>query len=286
MFTSHSTLSHYFSFLMPFFSTYPSNILTTIMTISQPKIAPAKFLRQGPTVDGAQPSFENLLLARKNDYVDFTSGPASENDVYEIPIPGESLNRTCEKMLALADVVRSGRSVAVMTGFMDAISENKDSETIAWDGMTENERNQYTQWKEGKRLPAYDWKKCVESVGDRTDLVQRYERRAAAAREIWDNDTITKENIAWITTRNESILPLIIAVAKIHAANRNSETDQEYLMGAWSIEQQTIHRVLAIATENQNIAIAEVECYFRQVIPYIEVLQARKYAILAKYLEY
>lgn len=220
---------------------------------------------------------------RKNyDDIDYTAAPDPSQPTLPIPLPTDTIKEAMNKLRALADVVRRGKSVAVATGYKGTISEARNPVDIAKAGMTDGERQQYEAWDSGCSMPTYDWTQCIKPLKGGAGTQTRFQRRAEAAQKVWSNPDITPENIYWIAEHDPFIMPLIIAVAKVDGAKRNLLGGQNNLTEYELAEVQTIHKACAAFTDIQNAVNAELNLINRTGNEAKEELQAREHAIKSK----
>lgn len=217
----------------------------------------------------------SAMLGGANEYVDFSAGANATLDYLPVPDPSDNLETTARKLRVLADVVTAGYSLAVRTGFQLAAHQECDPEALAKSSMTPQELTQYEAWRNGARMPHVDWANDKKAVPPGAGTAKRYTVRATAISRIWDHEGITAENAAWLTSNMTYAIPLVVAVSKVQAAERELRGGQKELTDMELAEVQTAHRIVAIASDNMN-QIA------RDINSSKEIIQAREQAIKSK----
>lgn len=117
-------------------------------------------------------------------------------------------------MLALAEVVKQGQSIAVRTGYRASTMAGKDPETVALEGMKELERVTYLAWKNGCHLKPYDFTRPL-AVEPTAKMTKEYQDRAAALSIMYRVPGITPAQ-AFMWTMNEiHYIPCMKAIMRV-----------------------------------------------------------------------
>ncbi|RKF62434.1 hypothetical protein GcM3_147012 [Golovinomyces cichoracearum] len=201
--------------------------------------------------------------------IDFTQRIHGVDFTLEMPINNDSIEVIVEKMEGMAQLVMTGKSVAVNTGYKGAASQDRDPVSICKESMTPLELQQYESWESGSEMPAYDWSVSSKPIVGGAGAKSRFARQALAAQEIWNRNDITTENINWLAANQTFILPLIKALTRVQGAKRN-------LRGG----------AVAIASDLQNTFNARHNRFNRHINDAKDELQARGDAIKARLLGY
>jgi hypothetical protein len=212
----------------------------------------------------------------------YTDRPTSDAQLLPVPLPTDNLPTLVRKWEALAELVETGKSVAVYTGYKTAAQQVRDPEQLAKKNFTPLESKQYDAWKAGAIMNQPDWANCHGAAVTGTQATKRMTDRTNALRIIYRNDDITLENYAWVHTNMAYLLPLIVAVSKIQAAERELQGGQEELTPNELAEIQAIHKINAVAMKRINDIGQEINRLNRRGNAARETLQAREHAIKAK----
>nr|QED43031.1 hypothetical protein [Podosphaera virus A] len=212
----------------------------------------------------------------KGSVIDYENPIALAAPTLPTPEPTDNLETINLKMNYLADVVKQGHSLAVRTGFAKAANPGCDPVSIARSSMDREELTQYDGWKAGKvNLPIVDWIVSRRPIIGGSKSQSRFEKRAAAMREIYNEPSIDAENAFWFTTEHTYALPLVKAIARIHGAQRNILGGQFSLTGMELAEVQTARKVVAIAMDNLNRMSRSINAASK-------IIQARELVVKSK----
>ncbi|KAI1007649.1 hypothetical protein K3495_g580 [Podosphaera aphanis] len=212
----------------------------------------------------------------KGEVIDYDNPTALAAPILYAPEPSDSLETVNYKINYLADAVKQGHSLAIRTGFSKAANPGCDPTSIARSSMDCEEAQQYDSWRAGKiKLPHVDWKVSRRAIIGGAKSQNRFEKRAAAMREIYRESNIDAENAFWFTTEHTYALPLVKAIARIHGAQRNLLGGQFTLTGMELAEVQTARKIVATAMENLNRVSRSINAASK-------VIQARELVIKSK----
>lgn len=226
------------------------------------------------------------LFGGANTNVDYSRDPGDASGFLPMPEPTDDLDTTARKLRELARVVTSGKSLAVATGYQQAAHATRDPEALARMSMTPSELEQFDAWKKGLPMPPFDWAANRKAVPTGAQSQLRMERRAKAMDIIWGHEGGSAENASWLTSNMSYAIPLVVAVVRMHAAERELRGGQEELTEYELAEVQTSHKVVAIAMDNMNQVYRRLNEIARDINHSKEVIQAREHHIKAKMPEY
>ncbi|QNC69630.1 hypothetical protein [Corynespora cassiicola bipartite mycovirus 1] len=232
-----------------------------------------------------QPTFASMFGGATAN-VDYTGQPGDHSNFLPMPEPTDDLDTSARKLRELARVVTSGKSLAVATGYQHAAHETRDPEALARMSMTPSELEQFDAWKKGLAMPPFDWSANRKAVPTGAQSQLRFERRAKAMDIIWGHEGATAENASWLTSNMSYAIPLVVAVARMHAAERELRGGQEELTEYELAEVQTTHKVVAIAMDNMNQVYRRLNEIARDINHSKEIIQAREHHIKAKIPKY
>lgn len=229
----------------------------------------------------AQQSFQELFggataQVNYNDTRDIAQGQLP------LPEPTDNLEVTDHKLRALAKVVEHGASIAVATGYKPAAHEQRDPEELARKRMTPEQTAQYDSWKSGIEMPDFDWANNHKAVPKGASSAICFANWARAIAEIWNHADAQAEHASWIASNMTYALPLVVAVAKVHAAQRELKGGQDEISEIELAEMQTAHKAVAVAMENVHKVNKCLNELNRSLNRSREILQAREHQIKAK----
>ncbi|KAJ5108457.1 hypothetical protein N7456_005132 [Penicillium angulare] len=214
--------------------------------------------------------------------VDFSVGADGTLAILPLPEPTDSLRQTLIKVQDLAQVVADAHSLAVRTGYRGAAHTDRDPVSLAMKNMTEMEKEQYNAWISGATMPQIDWFKSTKPLPGGARSLGRFKKRACAMQQIWKNSDITTENASWLTTEMVPLLPLVKAVARIQAAERELKGGQSELTAMEIAEIQTTRRIIATSGDNVNRILRQANMLMRSIHTSIQVIRTRQHALQAK----
>ncbi|RKF65151.1 hypothetical protein GcM3_125027 [Golovinomyces cichoracearum] len=198
------------------------------------------------------------------------------------PHPDDDLATIVHKMEGLACLVDEGKSLAVSTGYTATTHIERNPEEIGKARMTPSEKEQYEAWKDGLSLPPINWSVSRKPITGGEKSLARYQKRAVAMQTLWKNDTITEENARWLSSEMSYSIPLVIAVVKVQAAERDLAGGQTDITEAELAEIQTCHRVNAVALDRANQYFREAKLLLKRLNHCRDKIQVRENAIKAK----
>lgn len=229
----------------------------------------------------AQGSFA-AMFGGANENVDYSEAARRGDRNLPMPEEDDDLHSIARKMRALASVVESGKSMAVATGFSKAAHQERDPETIARASMTPQELRQYEAWKGGIPMPPFDTTSNRTPVKGGEKNMERFVKRARAMDTIWKRQGFTAENAMWLTVNWNYAVPLVVAVAKVHGAERELVGGQTELTEMELAEVQTAHKAVAISSDAVNRVYRRLNEIARDINQAKETIQAREHAIKAR----
>ncbi|KAL9581188.1 MAG: hypothetical protein Q9212_004052 [Teloschistes hypoglaucus] len=179
-----------------------------------------------------------------------SAGETTTTPILDLPTENDGFSILATKILALAQVVKTGQSIAIRTGYRATTMAGKDPEAVALEGMKELERMMYQAWKKGCRLEPYDFNPrpggaVVEPTTAK--MAKEYQDRAAALSIMYGiPGTITAAQ-AMMWTRSES--PYIPCMKAIMRVERQKVAMTGGIPNLTSLEVgdlQTLKKILAV----------------------------------------
>ncbi|UDZ92911.1 hypothetical protein [Beauveria bassiana bipartite mycovirus 1] len=225
-----------------------------------------------------QPTFDEMFGGATTN-VDYTAPETTGHRLLPVPEENDSLSEIARKMRAIANIVETGRSAAVYTGFKGAASQERDAEKIALQAMTATERGQYDAWKARVKLPDFLWAAYKDKLPEGKSAQKRFEMHAAAMGRIWAFDKAEAAHAAWLFRNWSYAIPLVTAVEKVIGAERGLHGGLKKLNEYELAEIQTIHRFNSIAMDRVNKVYEELNRVARDINHSKSILQAREHAL-------
>ncbi|TQS34506.1 hypothetical protein Golomagni_05108 [Golovinomyces magnicellulatus] len=107
--------------------------------------------------------------------VDFNQQIYGGDVLLPTPAPDDTLEVVAEKLGGLAQIVRTGKNVAIITGYKRTAFEERYPVAMG------NELLQYDAWVSRYKMPKYDWENCVKPIVGGARAKSRFARRALGA---------------------------------------------------------------------------------------------------------
>ena len=180
----------------------------------------------------------------------------SDPNVLEIPRKEDSLTDFCSKLVAIADMVTEGHSVAVVTGYAAATNQEQRAVQAAVSQMPPREAAAWASFQQGSLiLPDMNWKANIDSTPLSPKPLKLARRRAEALNRLYKTDQAQPGHSVWFTQHYpehySEYLYLVKAMARIIGAERNLIGG-----GVWTATQladvQSINKILAVTADIVN----------------------------------
>jgi hypothetical protein len=187
------------------------------------------------------------------DTMEYTSRPTSATfgshpDSLPIPYRGDSIAVLQRKMMALADAVRRGQSVAFVTNYAASTSQERDATRKAVAEMPIQELEAWTLYCQGKYpLPKVDWNASREPAPTSTRSLRIARRRAEALNRLYKTEKADPGHSVWFTKSESAHLPLIKAMARVIGAERDLLNGQCALSATQIADLQSINEILSMS---------------------------------------
>lgn len=196
------------------------------------------------------------------------------------PVPDDDLETTAQKLEILANVVEEGNSLALYTGLQLSApkAHAKDAESMAQTHMTALELESYTEWKSNNtRLPPFDWENHQIPLPSSTPQnLKKYTRRAEAMDTVWNHTGARPEHASWLTFNLSSVLPLVKAVSRVQAAERQFQNDPLAGLGPMELaEIETVRTVVSIAEKTREREVQRMKRLTRSIARTTGILNSR-----------
>lgn len=216
-----------------------------------------------------------------NHQIDFTCPPPDKVIILSTPQDGDSLEMLASKMEAISQVINANRSIAVATNFKGMAYHSLDPVSIAMQGLTPPEKYTYEAWKADQcTLPHMDWQTMIEPAPTGKDSQRRNKARLEALRIIYSYPEATQENLAYITKHfQDTLLPLVRAVARIQKAKRHLSGNQDALSKEEWAEMQCVRAINTAARRVSQKAWIDINAQHARIRAALVVLLVRKEAV-------
>ncbi|KAH6716367.1 hypothetical protein BKA61DRAFT_342254 [Leptodontidium sp. MPI-SDFR-AT-0119] len=194
--------------------------------------------------------------------LDATRDTRQHQPVLPIPHLSDSPNELLSKLIAIADVLRAGRSIAEATAYSAAPTQDRNAEKRAVSQMRLQEQEAWTTFQDGLwHLPEFDWDNNSLPPPTSTKPLKTARRRAEALNRLCETDRAHEGHVVWITKNNMGLLHLVQAMARVIGEERNLVGG----CGGWSATQladlQSINRILSISgqmCQESNVLRSEI----------------------------
>ena len=178
------------------------------------------------------------------------SRSASNPDCLPIPQIGDSIVVVGRKLIALADAVRRGRSIAVVTHYAASTNQERDPVKVAVADMSPLELSYWRQYAEGTYpLPKIDWDNSCLPAPTAAKPLRTARRRTEALNRLYKTRNADPGHAVWFTKNEALHLPLVKAMARVIGAERNLLGGQSTLSSTRMADLQTINEVLSVSTQ-------------------------------------
>ena len=165
--------------------------------------------------------------------------------VLALPSVGDDLSHLHAKLVAINDIILSGKSIAEVTNYQATTIQNRNATDAAVANMPPSEHCYWMAFIDGTmRLTAMDWSSNREPAPTSPETLKVYTRRAEALNRLYRTDQATEEHVAWITKHVPLRLPLVKAMARVIGAEINQRGGQTQLSATQYADLQTINRIL------------------------------------------
>ena len=203
-----------------------------------------------------------------------------------LPVPqiSDSLD-ILEKVDAIVEVASKGESVAVHMGLLSGftIDTTEDVEKGVISRMMPAEKAQYEAWKEGFTMPEFDWKIDKMDISFDVAAESRYNSMVEAMKIIWKTDKVTLGNAAYMASRMQYAMPLLLAVTKIEEAKKKTRWGFPKDPSAMDqVELETIERITDTVSKNVSETLRKTNLMGRVINAAMEGLMSRKRVLNAK----
>lgn len=183
------------------------------------------------------------MVSRPIANVDYTSTTTRSETLLPTPDPADTLHTIAGKLLALAQVVEQGKSLAARTGFKETTQQERDPLLIARATMSPKEVTLFDDWVGEAVIPAMDCSACKMTGPPRC---VRYGQ----------DDQIDASNAFWDASENHPINTLITAVARVHGAQKYLVDGQSELTEVELAELQTCRKIVIVAERTSASSLA------------------------------
>jgi len=181
-----------------------------------------------------------------------------------LPVPhlSDSPVELFSKLVAIANVLRAGKSIAEATAYLAASTQDRSAEKRAIGQMRSQEQESWTTFWEGLwHLPELDWDSNSLPPPKAAKPLKTARRRAEALNRLYETDRAHEGHVVWITNNKILLLHLVKAMARVIGEERNLVGGR----GGWSPTQladlQTINRTLSISgqiCQGSNVLRSEI----------------------------
>ncbi|KAJ2899481.1 hypothetical protein MKZ38_003038 [Zalerion maritima] len=179
--------------------------------------------------------------------IEGSQGSAGSSPVH-LPIPetGDSISILGQKLVALANVVRSGQSIATVTNYVACPNQERDPVKIAIAEMPPLEFQAWSQYAGGEYpLPKIDWTTDRAAVPTSVNSLQRSIHRAEALNRLYNTEEAEPSHSTWFSNDQLGHLPLVKAMARVIGAERKLLGGQAVLTAVEMADLQTINKILS-----------------------------------------
>lgn len=183
-----------------------------------------------------------------------------------VPEPADDLETTARKLEVLANVVNEGNSLALFTGLK--LAQPKDAESLAKSQMTSVELGSYADWKsKTEPVHSFDWENNKTPLPSTSaQSLKKFTRRAAAMDVIWGHEGATPEHASWLTFNMTSLLPLVKAVSRVLAVQKQYQNDPLAHLSPMEIaEIETARSVVYVAERNKERELQRIRQLTRSI---------------------
>lgn len=168
----------------------------------------------------------------------------------QIPQSEDSAADVAHKLTALADAVRHGGSIALLTRFAASKTQERNPMSIAVREMSEQEYEAWAVYTTGRYpLPDIDWISKHEPSPTSTKPLRIARRRAEALNRLYDTKQVGPDHSVWFTKHEIVHLPLVKAMASIIGAERKLLGGQYALNATQMADLQTINTILSMSSK-------------------------------------
>lgn len=183
------------------------------------------------------------------------------------------------KISNAAEVVKRGGSLAVALGTIQEGEIPVDFSTLAKEGMSSQELDQYEAWEKGAKPPALDRDRDRAPVERNPSHKNRDEKRLAFFRKLYADNEMAVENLVWFQKQHPYLVPLIVAGSKVLGVERgrtnNSQRDIRLLS-----EQQAASKITALQAQHMGVITREINRLTAEIQQGASIVQARKVAMM------
>ncbi|KAI1000621.1 hypothetical protein K3495_g7574 [Podosphaera aphanis] len=180
------------------------------------------------------------------------------------------------------DSLQQGKSVAIYTGVQTGANTDRVPERRARSIMTPQELEIFEAWKNGSAAITFDWVTARKPVNGGPAALTRHAKRAAALREIYNDPSITSENVMWLSTTHPYMIPLVVTGMKVHNTKRELTGGDGGLTKIELVEVQIIRKANSLFSTKLNALYAEINAIAHDGNMSRKVLQAREHSIKSK----
>lgn len=173
---------------------------------------------------------------------------SSHPDSLAIPHRGDSIAVLQRKMTALAEAVRRGQSVALVTHYKASANPERDATRKAIVEMPIQELEAWTLYSQGKYpLPKVDWNASREPAPTSTRPLRIARRRAETLNRLYKTENADAGHSVWFTKSESVHLPLVKAMARVIGAERDLLGGQCALSATQIADLQSINEILSVS---------------------------------------
>jgi len=173
-----------------------------------------------------------------------------DSDRSPIPQIGDTIKDLHRKLTALAEAVRRGESIAVVTNYVSSTIKERDPTKNAVAEMSEDERQVWSLYVKGKYpLPKIDWDVSRDRAPTSTKSHRIACRRTEALNRLYKTDKADPSHSAWFTKNELVHLPIVKAMARVIGAEKNLLGGQCALNATQMADLQSINEILSVSAQ-------------------------------------
>lgn len=172
------------------------------------------------------------------------------NRLDNLPIPQEedSITALERKLVALAEAVHSGKSVALVTSYAACAIQERDTTKKAVAEMSSWESDVWSLYVQGTYpLPKIDWKTSRGRVPVSPRPLRLARRRAEALNRLYKTTEADESHAVWLVNNELDHLPLVKAMARVIGAERDLLGGQSALNAIQMADLQSINHILSVS---------------------------------------
>jgi hypothetical protein len=168
--------------------------------------------------------------------------------ILAIPQSEDTLTILCRKLTTIAELVSAGQSVAVVTGYAAAASQEQRAVQKATRQMRPCEGRVWAWFEGGCILPDMDWTTNIGPTPLSSTPLKTAHRRAEALNRLYKTDQAQPHHSVWFTKYRPVHLPLVNAMARVIGAERDL-VGGGVLTATQLADLQSINKILSVTAE-------------------------------------